>query len=75
MKVETTVTLSNDLLQAIDQLLEQKDRSEFIEAALWAFIAQTGRAGQDDRDLEIINQAADRLNQEALDVLSYQVEW
>ncbi len=39
MKVEATVTLSNDLLQAIDQLLEQKDRSEFIEAALWAFIA------------------------------------
>jgi hypothetical protein len=39
--------------------------------------AQGERAARDQRgakDLEIINQFADDLNQEALDVLSYQVE-
>jgi metal-responsive CopG/Arc/MetJ family transcriptional regulator len=74
MKVETSVTLSNDLLQTIDNLLgSYKSRSEFIEAALRAFIAQLIQEEQNARDLEIINESADRLNQEAMDVLAYQV--
>ena len=74
MKVKTSVTLSEEILKAIDeQAGTQKNRSEFIEKALRVYIAQAIRAKQDARDLEIINRQADRLNEEAQDVLSYQV--
>lgn len=75
MKVKTSVTLSDNLLQAIDrQAGPSQNRSEFIEKAVWAFIAQLVRNEQNARDLEIINQRADQLNQEATDVLAYQVD-
>jgi len=74
MKIKTSVTLSKDVLQAADKLSRRyKNRSEFIEAALRAYIAQAIRNEQNARDLEIINQRADQLNEEALDVLAYQV--
>jgi len=74
MKIKTSVTLSKDVLQAADKLSRRyKNRSEFIEAALRAYIAQAIRDEQNARDLEIINQRADQLNEEALDVLAYQV--
>lgn len=74
MKVKTSITLSEDLLEAIDRRVERyKNRSEFIEIALWAFIAQMMRDEQNARDIQIINQRADYLNEEALDVLAYQV--
>jgi len=74
MKVKTSITLSQDLLKAIDEYTgEYKNRSEFIEDAVRAFILQLIRGQQDSRDLEIINQRANYLNQEAADVLTYQV--
>lgn len=75
MKVKTSITLSDELVQAIDQYDgPYKNRSDFIEAAIWAFIRQIRRSQQNARDVEIINQNAERLNAEALDVLAYQVE-
>ena len=74
MRVKTSITLPEDLLKAIDQHSEHyKSRSEFVEAALWAFITQTIRNEQNARDVQIINQRADHLNEEAADVLAYQV--
>lgn len=74
MKVKTSVTLSEDLLKAIDeQSGAQKNRSEFIENAVRNYIGQVIRQRQNAKDLEIINTQADRLNDEASDVLSYQV--
>ncbi len=74
MKIKTSVTLSEDLLKAIDdQSGPQKNRSEFIENALRAYMNQVIRDQQNAKDLEIINRQADRLNEEAADVLSYQV--
>jgi metal-responsive CopG/Arc/MetJ family transcriptional regulator len=74
MKVKTSITLSSDLLKTIDRLSgRNKSRSDFIEAALKAYIAQIIRNGQNTRDLEIINRRADDLNKEALDILTYQV--
>ncbi len=74
MRVRTSVTISQDLLGAIDKLSGQhKNRSEFIEAALRNYIAQLLRQQQNARDLEIINRRADDLNEEAMDVLGYQV--
>ena len=74
MKVKTSITLSKDLLKAIDEKLgTDSNRSEFIEAAILAFIAQMIRNEQNARDLEILNRSAEHLNQEASDVLEYQV--
>jgi len=76
MKIKTSITLSEDLLQAIDEYAREynNNRSEFIERAVRVFIRQLIRRQQDDRDLEIINHRADYLNQEAMDVLTYQVD-
>ena len=74
MKVKTSITLSEEILQAIDEMLEGKNRSAFIEAALRAYIRLLRKRERDVRDLEILNKKSDRLNQEAEDVLSYQVD-
>ena len=74
MKVKTSITLSKELLKAVDRLAgRNKSRSEFIEAALKAYIALIIHNEQNAKDLEIINRRADGLNEEALDVLAYQV--
>ena len=74
MKVKTAITLSEELLDAIDKWSGQfKNRSGFIEAAIRTYIAQIIREEQNAKDLAIINRQADRLNQEAADVLAYQV--
>jgi len=75
MKVKTSITLSEDLLKAIDEYArEYHNRSEFIGEAVRIFIRQLIRKHQDARDLEIINRRADYLNREAMDVLTYQVD-
>jgi hypothetical protein len=51
-----------------------KNRSDFIEAAIWAFIKQIICDQENARDIEIINRNAERLNTEAVDVLAYQVQ-
>ena len=74
MKVKTSITLSDELIRAIDKYGKSyKNRSDFIEAAIWAFIGQIIRERQNARDIELINRNADRLNAEAHDVLAYQV--
>jgi metal-responsive CopG/Arc/MetJ family transcriptional regulator len=74
MKVKTSITLSEELLDAVNERTRQqsKTRSDFIETAVWAFLRQIKRDEQNARDLEIINQHADALNREAADVLEYQ---
>ena len=74
MKLKTSITISEDILAAIDKRSGQfKNRSDFIETAIRAYIERLLRMEQDARDLAIINRQADRLNQEAVDVLAYQI--
>jgi metal-responsive CopG/Arc/MetJ family transcriptional regulator len=74
MKVKTSITLSNEVMETIDQYIgEYRSRSEFLEIAARKYIAQLVRKEVERRDFEIINQNADSLNAEALDVLSYQL--
>ena len=74
MKVKTSITLPADLLTAIDNQADSfKNRSDFIEAAVRTFLAQRQREAREARDLAIINERADRLNDEAAEVLEYQV--
>jgi metal-responsive CopG/Arc/MetJ family transcriptional regulator len=74
MKIKTSITLAEDLLRVIDEESgPHKSRSDFIEKAVRAYVFRIKRDQQDARDLDIINRQADRLNQEAEDVLTYQV--
>ena len=74
MKVETSITLSADIITAVDALSAPSGRSEFIEKALRSYLAQHERAASTARDFELINQHAERLNEEAADVLTFQGE-
>jgi metal-responsive CopG/Arc/MetJ family transcriptional regulator len=74
MKRKTSITLSEDILEAIDKRSgDAKNRSEFIETAIRSYIAKLIQDEQNAKDLAIINQHADRLNMEAADVLAFQV--
>ena len=52
---------------------DYRSRSEFIEAAVEHFIRHLERQEAEQRDLNILNRHADALNEEAEDVLAYQV--
>ena len=74
MKIRTSIAVDKALLKKADRLSRSyRNRSEFIEAALRAYVARDTQNVKKSRDLEIINRRADDLNQEALDVLDYQV--
>jgi len=74
MKVKTSITISEELIKIIDELFSgQKNRSEFIEEAVRDFIKRQTERKRDLEDLNILNKNADKLNREAEDVLSYQV--
>jgi len=73
MKEKTSITLSGDVLAAIDRIAGSKQsRSAFIERVLREFLRQRARAAVQARDLERINAAAQRLNAEASDVMEHQ---
>ena len=75
MKVNTSITLSEGLLESINELarVANTNRSDFIELAVSTFIQQQRRDQQNAKDLETINKRADALNREAADVLEYQI--
>jgi metal-responsive CopG/Arc/MetJ family transcriptional regulator len=73
MKEKTSITLSGDVLAAIDRIAGSKQsRSAFIERVLREFLRQRARAAVQARDLDRLNAAAQRLNAEAADVMQYQ---
>ena len=75
MKVKTSITLSEYIITTVDQLAKEgESRSEAIERLLRERFAERAQQARDLRDLELINKNADQLNEEARDVLKYQVE-
>jgi metal-responsive CopG/Arc/MetJ family transcriptional regulator len=72
MKCKTSVTLSEDLVAAVDEITpEGGSRSETIERLLRESFQARERRAQDIKDLDVINGHADELNAEAEDVLTY----
>ena len=72
MKVKTSLTLSRDVLSAIDRPAGSKhSRSAFIEAILHRYLQERVQADRDVRDLEILNLHADKLNTEPEDLLRH----
>lgn len=67
---KTSITLPDDLLAAIDRT--GADRSQFVESAARRYLAETAKAHGNATDAAILEEVADHLNQEAVDVLEYQ---
>jgi metal-responsive CopG/Arc/MetJ family transcriptional regulator len=75
MRVKTSVTIDEKVLRAIDRAVtREKSRSRIIEDAARDYLTQRARLARDARDRGIIDRAADGLNAEMEDVLSYQVD-
>ena len=73
MKEKTSITLSREVLSAIDRIVGAKQsRSAFIESVLTQYLRKLARAKVEARDLELINKAANELNAEVEDILQYQ---
>ena len=70
VRVKTSITLPGELLKSIDGI--DPNRSAFIERASRAYLARLEKAKREAKDIEIINAHAERLNEEAMDVLEYQ---
>jgi metal-responsive CopG/Arc/MetJ family transcriptional regulator len=70
MRVKTSITLPQELLARLDQV--DSNRSALLERAANAYLAAIERGTRDRRDREIIDRNAERLNEEALDALTYQ---
>jgi hypothetical protein len=75
MKVNTSITLSEDVVRGLTRLARRgESRSETIERLLRDGLASAARKAADARDLALLNDHADALNAEAEDVLAYQVK-
>ncbi|HYW45849.1 MAG TPA: hypothetical protein VE959_23500 [Bryobacteraceae bacterium] len=70
MRVKTSITLPKELLGRLDRV--DRNRSALLERAAVAYLAQLERRIRDQKDVEIIDRNAERLNREALDTLDYQ---
>ena len=69
MKVETSVTLPEELLAEIDKA--DPDRSRFLERAARLCLRLAPTEDRGARDLEIMNANAEYLKREIEDVLEY----
>ena len=75
MKVRASVTLSGRLVEQLDKLVGPRgNRSAAIEEAVREYLASRARRRREAADLEILNERAHELNDEARDVLTYQVD-
>ena len=73
MKLKTSVTLSEDVVKALDRVARAGEgRSRTIERLLRERLAADARRAADQRELALINRHAEELNAEAADVLQYQ---
>ena len=72
MKVKTSVTLSEELLQAISTEASAENRSAFIETATWEYLESRRKRLRDRREMDLISSNADLLNEEARETLEFQ---
>ena len=75
MKLKTSVPLDREIVAAVEAIARSgESRSQVIERLLRQSLAARARSARVERDRRIIDRHADELNEEALDVLRYQVE-
>lgn len=75
MKLKTSITLEEEVVAAVERAARDgESRSQVIERLLRQSLAEEERAAIDRRDRAILDARADELNEEAVDVLGYQVD-
>jgi metal-responsive CopG/Arc/MetJ family transcriptional regulator len=72
-KIKTSVSLSRTLLEELAPFNKKGNVSEFVEHALVYYLAELKRFARRQRDIEIINNNAERFNKEAEENLEFQV--
>ncbi len=73
MKEKTSITLSTDVLAGIDKVAGTRySRSALIERVLRRYLRDRAIRAEQQKDLALLNDAAEKLNLEAADVLDYQ---
>ena len=72
-KKKTSVSLSNNLLEELAHYNQKGNVSEFVEQALVFYLTELKRYARRQRDIEIINRNAKRLNKGAEENLKFQV--
>ncbi len=75
MKVKTSVTLSEDLVEALDRAVGTGSRSALIEKVLRSYLREQALEIEQQRDRALIDEGADELNAEAFAVLDIQNAW
>jgi len=76
MKQKTSVTLSEAVLRELDRHAGSgESRSAYIERVLRQHLRRETRRAAQERDVERINAAAERLNADMADVLGLQAPW
>ncbi len=76
MKLKTSITLEQEVITAVDEAArEGESRSQVIERLLRQSFSARERVKIDKRDRNIINEHADELNEEAVDVFAYQTDF
>ena len=75
MKIKTSVTLSREVLSAVDRLAGRNgNRSALIERAIVEYVARRAMAARDKKDRDLLDRHADALNRETSEVLDFQAD-
>jgi hypothetical protein len=76
MKEKTSITLSSDLIKALDKATGRGgNRSAYIEAVLRKHFRKLTKRDQDALEAEKLNRLAAKLNAEMAEVLEFQAPW
>ena len=73
MKVKTSISLSSDILEKVQMITSEGNRSDFIEKAISYYLNILQREKRNNKDMEILNNSPARLNGEAQDSLGFQI--
>jgi metal-responsive CopG/Arc/MetJ family transcriptional regulator len=72
MKIKTSLSLSEDLVETLDRLAGNASRSSFIEQILRDYVEARAQARRVAREAAAINRHAAALNAEMKDAMSLQ---
>src|SRR5215218_4851910 len=74
-KAKASITVSGNLLKAIDTLAGASQRSAWIERAVHAYTAALLKEKRREREIALLNKHSAKLNAEGEDSASYQTSW
>ena len=74
MRVKTSVTIDEKVLQALDRAARGRSRSRILEDAARDYLVRQAQEQREASDRRVLDEVADDLNREMEDVLSYQID-